>query len=148
MKTKLILLSLVLTLISCSSTPKKETAVVTTAVHPFVALDNTDKVEQEWEQIDYNNDKKLSRSEFKDNLLIAYSAADNHDGKMDGKVSLKACSGNTAICQIADSNKDEVLTLEEFLNRADVLFDKYDLDKNGVLDQKEITKLESAPAAL
>ncbi len=104
------------------------------------------------EHADANHDGKVTRQEYLDARAEQFSRLDrNGDGVIDdtdapdranqpqgGKRMAAAMRGRI------DTNGDGKITKEEFTNAPTMLFDRFDADKNGELDAKE---LEAARAA-
>ena len=67
----------------------------------------------------------VTRQQFKDHFLRAYSAADRLDGVVDGSAPiLESCKEQLELCKSADTNGDGKLSLREFLDKLDQLYDE------------------------
>jgi hypothetical protein len=97
---------------------------------PFIALF------QPW------GEGRVTRQQFKDHFLAAFTEADALDGKIDGIVSIaESCKQLVGLCRAADSNGDGKLTLKEFLDKLDELFDNADRDQKDALTPRELRSL-------
>ena len=106
---------------------------------PFIALLEAKKDPRVF---DVNGDDHVTRIEFKDHFLRAFSAADLIDGKSDGSVPIaESCKELLEVCKSADTNGDGNLSLREFLEKVDQLFDAADKNHDGVLRKNEIKDL-------
>ena len=102
------------------------------------------------EQADADHDGKVSKREYIDARAAQFSRMDrNGDGFIDeadsraggnerGQRAAKALRGRI------DSNGDGKISKEEFVNAPTMLFDKFDANKDGVLDATELEAARNA----
>ena len=102
------------------------------------------------EQADANHDGKVTKQEYTDARAAQFSRMDrNDDGFIDdadsraganerGQRAAKALRGRI------DSNGDGKISKEEFVNAPTMLFDKFDANKDGVLDATELEAARNA----
>jgi Ca2+-binding EF-hand superfamily protein len=102
------------------------------------------------EQADANHDGKVTKQEYNYARAALFARMDrNGDGFIDGADAREGANerGQRAAAAMRgriDSNGDGKVSKEEFVNAPTTVFDKFDADKNGELDAKE---LEAARAA-
>ena len=102
------------------------------------------------EQADANHDGKVTKQEYNDARAALFARMDrNGDGFIDDADSREGANerGQRAAAALRgriDSNGDGKVSKEEFLNAPTMMFDKFDANKDGVLDAQE---LEAARAA-
>jgi Ca2+-binding EF-hand superfamily protein len=102
------------------------------------------------EQADANHDGKVTKQEYNDARAALFARMDrNGDGFIDDADAREGANerGQRAAAAMRgriDSNGDGKVSKEEFVNAPTTVFDKFDADKNGELDAKE---LEAARAA-
>jgi hypothetical protein len=102
------------------------------------------------EQADADHDGKVTKQEYVDARAAQFSRMDrNGDGFIDeadsraggnerGQRAAKALRGRI------DSNGDGKISKEEFVNAPTMLFDKFDANKDGVLDATELEAARNA----
>jgi len=102
------------------------------------------------EQADANHDGKVTKQEYNDARAALFARMDrNGDGFIDdadsraggnerGQRAAKALRGRI------DSNGDGKISKEEFVNAPTMLFDKFDANKDGVLDATELEAARNA----
>ena len=104
------------------------------------------------EQADANKDGKVTRQEYIDARAAQFARMDrNGDGIFDDADS-RELADQSAIAKRAgarmrgriDSNSDGKISKEEFVNAPTVLFDRFDADKSGELDAKELEAARNA----
>ena len=102
------------------------------------------------EQADANLDGKVTKQEYNDARAALFARMDRSgDGFIDDADAREGANerGQRAAAAMRgriDSNGDGKVSKEEFVNAPTTVFDKFDADKNGELDAKE---LEAARAA-
>lgn len=102
------------------------------------------------EQADADHDGKITKQEYIDARAAQFARMDrNGDGFIDDADAHEGANerGQRAAAALRgriDSNGDGKVSKEEFVNAPTLLFDKFDANKDGVLDAKE---LEAARAA-
>ncbi|HKQ13483.1 MAG TPA: EF-hand domain-containing protein [Steroidobacteraceae bacterium] len=102
------------------------------------------------EQADANHDGKITKQEYIDARAAQFARMDrNGDGFIDAADSREDASerGQRAAAALRgriDSNGDGKISKEEFVNAPTMLFDKFDANRDGVLDA---TELEAARTA-
>lgn len=104
------------------------------------------------ERADANQDGKVTRQEYIDARTAQFARMDrNGDGVVDATDSRERADQSTAGKRVAaamrgriDANSDGKISKDEFVNAPTTMFDRFDADKSGELDAKE---LESARAA-
>ena len=102
------------------------------------------------EQADANHDGKITKQEYNDARAALFARMDrNGDGFIDDADSREGANerGQRAAAALRgriDSNGDGKISKEEFVNAPTMMFDKFDANKDGVLDAQE---LEAARAA-
>lgn len=104
------------------------------------------------ELADANNDGKVTRQEYIDSRAAQFARMDrNGDGVVDDADARQQADQSAMAKRMAnamrgriDANSDGKISKDEFVNAPTMLFDRFDGDKNGELDAKE---LEAARAA-
>jgi hypothetical protein len=103
------------------------------------------------EQADANHDGKVTKQEYIDARTAQFSRMDrNGDGFIDNADSREGADQSERGRRAAtvrgriDSNGDGKVSKEEFVNAPTMVFDKFDADKNGELDAKELEAARSA----
>ena len=102
------------------------------------------------EQADANHDGKVTKQEYIDARAAQFARLDrNGDGFIDAADSREGANerGQRAAAALRgriDSNGDGKISKEEFVNAPTMVFDKFDANKDGVLDA---TELEAARTA-
>jgi Ca2+-binding EF-hand superfamily protein len=102
------------------------------------------------EQADANHDGKVTKQEYNDARAALFARMDrNGDGFIDDADSREGANerGQRAAAALRgriDSNGDGKVSKEEFLNAPTMVFDKFDADKNGELDAKELEAARTA----
>ena len=102
------------------------------------------------DQADANHDGKVTKQEYNDARAALFARMDrNGDGFIDdadsraggnerGQRAAKALRGRI------DSNGDGKISKEEFVNAPTLVFDKFDANKDGVLDAQELEAARTA----
>src|SRR5512145_921128 len=98
------------------------------------------------EQADANQDGKVTRQEYIDARAAQFARMDrNGDGVVDetdsrdrADQSSRGKRAGAALRGRIDSDGDGKISKDEFVNAPTMLFDKFDADKNGELDAKEL----------
>jgi Ca2+-binding EF-hand superfamily protein len=104
------------------------------------------------ELADANQDGKVTRQEYIDARAAQFARMDrNGDGVVDDTDSRERADqsflGKRAAAAMRgriDTNSDGKISKDEFVNSPTVLFDRFDADKNGELDAKELEAARSA----
>ena len=104
------------------------------------------------ERADANRDGKVTRQEYIDARAAQFARMDrNSDGFVDdadsgdrSDQSFVAKRAAAAMRGRIDTNSDGKISKEEFVNSPTVLFDRFDADKNGELDAKELEAARTA----
>jgi Ca2+-binding EF-hand superfamily protein len=104
------------------------------------------------ELADSNNDGKITRQEYIDARAAQFSRMDrNGDGVVDDADARERADQSAMGKRMAgamrgriDSNNDGKISKDEFVNAPRMLFDRFDADKNGELDAKELAAARSA----
>jgi len=102
------------------------------------------------DQADANHDGKVTKEEYTDARAALFAKMDrNGDGFIDDADSREGANerGQRAAAALRgriDTNGDGKISKEEFVNAPTMVFDKFDANKDGVLDAQE---LEAARAA-
>ena len=104
------------------------------------------------EHADTNHDGKVTRQEYMDARAEAFARLDrNSDGVIDDSDSREGANRSGRGQRMAaamrgriDANGDGKISKEEFVDAPTMLFDKFDADKNGELDAKELEAARSA----
>jgi hypothetical protein len=107
-------------------------------------------------QADVNKDGKVTRQEYMDARAAQFARMDrNGDGVVDDTDS-RECADKSAVGKRMagairgrmDANRDGKISKDEFVNSPTVLFDRFDGDKNGELDAKELEGARGAAERL
>jgi hypothetical protein len=104
------------------------------------------------ERADADHDGKVTRQEYINARAEQFARLDrNRDGVIDDADSSQGSNATDrgqrkaiAVRGHIDANGDGKVTKEEFVNAPTVLFDKFDADKNGELDAKELETARGA----
>ena len=102
------------------------------------------------DQADANHDGKVTKQEYNDARAALFARMDrNGDGFIDDADSREGANerGQRAAAALRgriDTNGDGKVSKDEFVNAPTMMFDKFDANKDGVLDAQE---LEAARAA-
>ncbi len=104
------------------------------------------------ELADSNDDGKITRQEYIDARAAQFSRMDrNGDGVVDDADARERADQSGMGKRMAgamrgriDSNNDGKISKDEFVNAPTMLFDRFDADKNGELDAKELAAARSA----
>ena len=102
------------------------------------------------EQADANHDGKVTKQEYNDARAALFARMDrNGDGFIDDADSREGANERgqrsaAALRGRIDTNGDGKVSKDEFVNAPTMMFDKFDANKDGVLDAQE---LEAARAA-
>src|SRR5262245_28874185 len=102
------------------------------------------------DQADANHDGKVTKQEYNDARAALFARMDrNGDGFIDDADSREGANerGQRAAAALRgriDTNGDGKVSKEEFLNAPTMMFDKFDADKNGELDAKELEAARTA----
>jgi Ca2+-binding EF-hand superfamily protein len=102
------------------------------------------------DQADANHDGKVTKQEYNDARAALFARMDrNGDGFIDDADSREGANerGQRAAAALRgriDSNGDGKVSKEEFVNAPTMVFDKFDADKNGELDAKELEAARTA----
>jgi len=104
------------------------------------------------EHADADHDGKVTRQEYINARAEQFARLDrNGDGVLDdadsrqgGNATDRGQRAAAAVRGRIDANGDGKITKEEFTNAPTVLFDKFDADKNGELDAKELEAARGA----
>ena len=102
------------------------------------------------EHADANHDGKVTKQEYNDARAALFARMDrNSDGFIDDADSRTGTNerGQRAAAALRgriDANGDGKISKDEFINAPTMMFDKFDANKDGVLDAQE---LEAARAA-
>ena len=108
------------------------------------------------EQADVNKDGKVTRQEYMDARAAQFARMDrNGDGVVDDTDSRERADQSAVGKRMAgamrgrmDANSDGKISKDEFVNSPTVLFDRFDGDKNGELDAKELEAARGAAERL
>lgn len=108
------------------------------------------------ERADANKDGKVTRQEYLDARSAQFAWMDrNGDGVVDDADSRERASQSAmgkrmgaAMRGRIDANNDGKISKEEFVNAPTTLFDRFDNDKNGELDARELEAAKSAAERL
>ena len=102
------------------------------------------------EQADANHDGKVTKQEYNDARAALFARMDrNGDGFIDDADSREGANerGQRAAAALRgriDSNGDGKISKDEFVNAPTMLFDKFDANKDGVLDATELEAARNA----
>jgi Ca2+-binding EF-hand superfamily protein len=108
------------------------------------------------EQADANQDGKVTRQEYVDARATQFARMDrNGDGVVDDADSRERANQSAVGKRMAaamrgriDTNSDGKISKDEFVNAPTMLFDRFDADKNGELDAKELEAARGAAERL
>jgi Ca2+-binding EF-hand superfamily protein len=108
------------------------------------------------EQADVNKDGKVTRQEYIDARAAQFARMDrNGDGVVDDTDSRERADQSAVGKRMAasmrgrmDANSDGKISKDEFVNSPTMLFDRFDGDKNGELDAKELEGARGAAERL
>lgn len=113
-----------------------------------LAAGQSQKVQQQVQQMDANNDGTVSQSEFNNYWQQKFRTADtNNDGKLskqECKTAVRNMKGTVATTKFdrmwnqADTNRDGYLSQQEDLAYHDKMFNKADSNNDGRLTKAEI----------
>jgi Ca2+-binding EF-hand superfamily protein len=102
------------------------------------------------EQADANHDGKVTKQEYNDARAALFARMDrNGDGFIDDADSRESANerGQRAAAALRgriDTNGDGKISKDEFVNAPTMVFDKFDADKDGVLDAQELAAARAA----
>ena len=102
------------------------------------------------DQADANHDGKVTKQEYNDARAALFARMDrNGDGFIDDADSREGANerGQRAAAALRgriDTNGDGKISKEEFVNAPTMLFDKFDANKDGVLDATELEAARNA----
>jgi hypothetical protein len=104
------------------------------------------------EHADANQDGKITRQEYIDARAAQFARMDrNSDGVVDdadsrdrADQSSRGKRAGAALRGRIDTDGDGKISKDEFVNAPTMLFDRFDADKNGELDAKELEAARSA----
>jgi Ca2+-binding EF-hand superfamily protein len=102
------------------------------------------------EHADADHDGKVTKQEYLDARTAQFSRMDrNGDGFIDDADWREGANQRGQRAAVAlrgrmDSNGDGKVSKEEFVNAPTMLFDKFDANKDGVLDAKELEAARNA----
>jgi Ca2+-binding EF-hand superfamily protein len=102
------------------------------------------------EQADANHDGKITKQEYNDARAALFARMDrNGDGFIDDADSREGANerGQRAAAALRgriDSNGDGKISKDEFVNAPTMMFDKFDANKDGVLDAQELEAARTA----
>lgn len=104
------------------------------------------------ERADADHDGKVTRQEYINTRAEQFARLDrNGDGFIDDTDSREGADQSQRGQRVAaamrgriDANSDGKISKEEFVNAPTMLFDKFDADKNGELDAKELETARGA----
>ena len=108
------------------------------------------------EHADANKDGRITRQEYIDARAAQFARMDrNGDGVVDETDSRERADQSAVGKRVAaamrgriDTNSDGKISKDEFVNAPTMLFDKFDADKNGELDAKELEAARGAAERL
>jgi Ca2+-binding EF-hand superfamily protein len=108
------------------------------------------------EHADANKDGKITRQEYIDARAAQFARMDrNGDGVVDETDSRERADQSAVGKRVAaamrgriDTNSDGKISKDEFVNAPTMLFDKFDADRNGELDAKELEAARGAAERL
>jgi Ca2+-binding EF-hand superfamily protein len=108
------------------------------------------------EHADANKDGKVTRQEYIDARAAQFARMDrNGDGFVDDADSRERADQSAVGKRVAaamrariDTNSDGKISKDEFVNAPTMLFDRFDADKNGELDAKELEAARGAAERL
>jgi hypothetical protein len=108
------------------------------------------------EQADANKDGKVTRQEYTDARAAQFARMDrNGDGVVDDADSRERADQSAVGKRVAgamrgriDANGDGKISKDEFVSAPTMLFDRFDADKNGELDAKELEAARGAAERL
>lgn len=101
---------------------------------------------------DADNDGQITRQEYIDARAAQFAKLDRNsdgfiddaDSRDDAERSQRSKRMAAAIRGRLDANDDGKIDKQEFVSAPTMLFDRFDSDKNGVLDAKELDAARSA----
>jgi Ca2+-binding EF-hand superfamily protein len=108
------------------------------------------------ERADANHDGKVTRQEYIDARTAQFARMDrNGDGVVDDADSRERADQSAVGKRLAaamrsriDANRDGKISKDEFVNAPTTMFDRFDADKSGELDAKELETARGAAERL